>query len=64
MHNVDSPSPPDQIDRRHFLISEVVERLPAERPAHDTVATIADWLAGPVLGNESGVRAIDEFAWR
>jgi adenylate cyclase len=64
MHNVDSPSPPDQIDRRHFLISEVVERLPAERPAHDTVATIADWLAGPVLGNESGARAIDEFAWR
>ena len=64
MRNVDPPPPPDQIDRRHFLVSEVVERLPAERPTHDTVATIADWLAGPVLANESGARAIDEFAWR
>ena len=59
------PAPPsNEIDRRHIRVSEVVERLPADRPTHETVDTIADWLAGPVLKNESGVRAIDEFAWR
>ena len=60
------PQPPsnNEIDRRHFRVSEVVERLPADRPTHETVDTIADWLAGPVLKNESGACAIDEFAWR
>jgi adenylate cyclase len=60
------PRPPsnNEIDRRHFRVSEVVERLPADRPTHETVDTIADWLAGPVLKNESGACAIDEFAWR
>lgn len=59
------PQPPSTgVDRRHFRVSEVVERLPADRPTHETVDTIADWLAGPILTNESGARAIDEFAWR
>jgi adenylate cyclase len=59
------PQPPSsQIDRRHLRVVEVVERAPAERPTHDTVAAIGDWLAGPVFRNESGARAIDEFAWR
>src|SRR5580700_7881658 len=58
------PQPPIEVDRRYFRISEIVERLPADRPTHETVDTIADWLAGPIFENESGVRALDEFAWR
>jgi adenylate cyclase len=52
------------IDRRHFRLGEVVERLPAERPTHDTIASIADWLVGSAIQQASGARTIDEFAWR
>jgi adenylate cyclase len=54
----------NKIDPRHLQLGEVVERLPAERPTHDTVDSIAEWLAGPAIENESGARAVDEFAWR
>ena len=65
MHDSEPQSPSNnEIDRRHVRVSEFVERLPADRPTHETVDTIADWLAGPVLKNESGACAIDEFAWR
>jgi adenylate cyclase len=43
---------------------EVVERPPGERPAHDTLEGIAEWLVGPARRIASGVRAFDEFAWR
>ncbi len=52
------------MDDRYFLTGEVIERSPAERPAQDTLESIADWLAGPALRYESGANAIDEFAWR
>ena len=57
-------SPSSEVDRAYFSTSEVVERLPAERPKQDTVEAIADWLVGPALKSESGARVIDEFAWR
>jgi adenylate cyclase len=43
---------------------EVVERPPAERPAHDSLDAIAEWLVGPARQIASGVHAFDEFAWR
>jgi hypothetical protein len=32
------------IDPRYLITREVVERPPAERPMHDTLDEIADWL--------------------
>ena len=52
------------IDRSLVRSAEVVETPPAQRPTVDTIEGIADWLLGPVLQEESGVRAIDEYAWR
>ena len=35
------------IDPRYLLTGDVVERPPDERPIHDTIEAILDWLAGP-----------------
>jgi adenylate cyclase len=53
-----------KIDPRHLRQGEIVERPPAERPTHDTVSSIAEWLVGPALASPSAARVIDEFAWR
>jgi adenylate cyclase len=42
----------------------VFERPPGERPVHDTLDAIAEWLIGPARRIASGTRALDEFAWR
>jgi adenylate cyclase len=52
------------IDPRLVPTVEVFERPPGERPAHDSLDAIAEWLIGPARRIESGVRALDEFAWR
>jgi adenylate cyclase len=52
------------IDRRHFRLGEVIERQPADRPTHATIASITDWLMGSAIKQASGARVIDEFAWR
>ena len=52
------------IDPRYLLTGEVVERPPAERPKHDTIEAILDWLAGPAQQIPSLSGAFDEFAWR
>jgi hypothetical protein len=52
------------IDPRYFLTGDVVERPPAERPKHDTIEGIMDWLAGPAQHNPLLVREFDEYAWR
>ena len=43
---------------------EAIERPSAERPTHDTLDAIAEWLVGPVRRVPSGLRAFDEFSWR
>jgi adenylate cyclase len=52
------------VDPRLVPTVEVFERPPAERPAHDNLDAIAEWLVGPARRIASGVRALDEFAWR
>ena len=42
------PNPMVSIDPQYLRTVEVVERAPTERPKHDTIDTILDWLAGPV----------------
>ncbi len=64
MNDRQAKSPSGGVDTRHLRVSEVVERPAAERPTHDSVGAIAEWLAGPALKAESGARTIDEFAWR
>ncbi len=52
------------VDPRLVPTVEVVERPPGERPAHDSLDAIAEWLVGPARRIASGARAFDEFAWR
>jgi adenylate cyclase len=56
--------PIDGLDPRYFQVADVVERSPAERPRHDTVEAIIDWLAGPAQHVPTLSREFDEFAWR
>ena len=57
-------NPLASIDPRYFLTGDVVERPPAERPKHDTIDAIIDWLAGPAQHIPSLVGEFDEYAWR
>jgi adenylate cyclase len=56
--------PIDGLDPRYFQVGEIVERPPAERPQHDTIEAIVDWLAGPADHVPTLAREFDEFAWR
>ena len=52
------------IDPQYFPTGEVVERPPSERPKHDTIDAIIDWLGGPAGQIPSLTEEFDEFAWR
>jgi hypothetical protein len=54
--------PIGSIDPRYLQTRVVVERPPAERPKHDTIEAILDWLAGPAQQIPSLGGAFDEFA--
>ena len=56
--------PIDGLDPRYFQIGEIVERPLAERPRHDTIEAIVDWLASPAQHAPTLAREFDEFAWR
>src|SRR5258708_15164093 len=59
------PRPPfGGLDPHLVPTMEVIERPPAERPTHDSLDAIAEWLVGPARRIATGVRAFDEFAWR
>jgi adenylate cyclase len=51
------------IDPQYLQTVDMVERPPAERPKHDTINAIVDWLAGAARQN-SLVNGFDEFSWR
>ena len=52
------------IDRRYLPTGDVIERPPAERPKHDTIDAIIEWLAGPAQQIPSLSGEFDEFSWR
>ena len=56
--------PVDTLDTRYFQTGEVFERPPAERPRHDTVDAIIDWLGGPAGQIPTLAEEFDEFSWR
>src|SRR6516165_418268 len=56
--------PTANLDPRYFPTGAVIERAIAERPKHDTMDGIIDWLAGPAQHIPSVGDEFDEFAWR
>jgi adenylate cyclase len=52
------------VEGRNVIVTEVVERAVAERPHHDTIESILEWLIGDARQIASFARTIDEFAWR
>ena len=56
--------PIDGLDPRYFHTDDVIERPLAERPQHDSIEAIIDWLAGPAQHSPLLLDEFDEFAWR
>jgi hypothetical protein len=56
--------PTTNLDPRYFPTGAVVERPIAQRPKHDTVDGIIEWLSGPAQHIPSLGDEFDEFAWR
>jgi adenylate cyclase len=52
------------VEGRNIITTEVVERAVAERPAHDTIEAILEWLIGGARQISSLARTIDELSWR
>jgi adenylate cyclase len=48
----------------HIRIVGRMKRTPEERPAHDTIDNIAEWLLEPPRELAEGMVSFDEFAWR
>ena len=48
----------------HIRIVGRMTRPPEQRPAHDTIDNIADWLLGSPRELRDGIARLDEFAWR
>jgi adenylate cyclase len=48
----------------HIRVVGRMTRSPEQRPVHDTIDNIADWLLGSPRQLSEGVASFDEFAWR
>jgi len=61
-----SSNPSTGLDERLFPPIQVLERPLRERPQHETLERIMDWLAGSAqrVGVPSIIGEFDEFAWR
>ena len=57
-----APSP--EILPEHIRVVGTMTRPPEERPAHDTIDAIAEWLLEPPADVSEGILTFDEFAWR
>jgi adenylate cyclase len=49
---------------RNVIVTEVIERAVAERPVHDTIEAIMEWLIGGARQVGSFAQTIDELSWR
>jgi adenylate cyclase len=52
------------VEGRNVIVTEVVECAVAERPGHDTIENIIEWLVGGARQIGSFARTIDELSWR
>jgi adenylate cyclase len=52
------------VEGLNIIVTEVVESAVAERPAHDTIGSILEWLIGGARQIGSFARTIDELSWR
>jgi adenylate cyclase len=52
------------VEGRNVIVTEVVERPVAERPARDTIQAIVEWLIVGARQIGSFARTIDELSWR
>jgi adenylate cyclase len=52
------------VQGRNVIVTQVVERPVAERPGHDTIENIIEWLIGDARQIGSFARTIDELSWR
>ena len=52
------------VEGRNIIVTEVVESAVAERPAHDTMEAIVEWLIGGARQRRSFARTIDKLSWR
>ena len=60
-----SRNPSNSLDERLFPPIEVRERPVSQRPQHETLEGIIDWLASPTSQLvPSLIGEFDEFAWR
>jgi adenylate cyclase len=58
-------NPISGLDPVYFPTGAVLERPVTDRPTHDTIDAIIDWLAGPAHHNSLSLAdEFDEFAWR
>jgi adenylate cyclase len=48
----------------HIRVVGRMTRPPEQRPVHDTIDNIADWLLGSPRELSDGIASFDEFAWR
>jgi adenylate cyclase len=48
----------------HIRVVGRMTRPPEQRPVHDTIDNIADWLLGSPRQLAEGIASFDEFAWR
>ena len=48
----------------HIRVVGRMTRRPEQRPVHDTIDNIADWLLGSPRQLSDGIASFDEFAWR
>jgi adenylate cyclase len=60
----EAESPSLIVEGRNIIVTEVVERPAAERPRHDTIEAILDWLIGDARKIGSFAQTIDELSWR
>ena len=52
------------VEGRTIITAETVERPVAERPLHDSIDSIAEWMIGDARRIVSAAAVIDEYAWR
>ena len=52
------------VDGQTIVTAAIFERPAAERPAHDTIEGIGDWLMADARRAESFLHMFDELGWR